>query len=881
MTTSQPSTIYLKDYRPASFIVDSVHLHVDLHEEEAVVTSVLSMKRNLNLDEVDPPLVLNGECMALQRILVDGRELSLDEYSVTEEFLTVHTLPDNFILEVKVVIHPEKNTSLTGLYKSRDNFCTQCEAHGFRRITYYYDRPDVMSKFTTTITADKKKYPMLLSNGNLIEERELSGGRHWVKWEDPSLKPAYLFALVAGDLDVLEDNFITMNKRDIALKLYLEKGYSDQGAFALEALKKAMRWDEQRYKREYDLDIYMIVAVSDFNMGAMENKGLNIFNTKYVLAKPETATDMDYVGIEGVIGHEYFHNWTGNRITCRDWFQITLKEGLTVFRDQTFTEEMTEESVARIDEVNVVRNQQFAEDAGPTSHPIRPESYIEINNFYTLTVYRKGAEVIRMIRTLIGKEKFHRGMDTYFERHDGQAVTTEDFVQVMQDASGKDLTHFKRWYGQAGTPILDVKGEYDYNNKTFTVLVRQSCFPTPGQEKKEALHLPLAVGLIGEDRCDIPLQLKGEDFSDQTTKILEVTQADQEFTFVNVPHKPVPSLLRGFSAPVKLHYDYSDDELLWLLQCDSDPIARWDAGQLYMQRLIFRLVDLQRSHKPMKMDVELSEAFAKLLAEHAENGRYLSKLLTLPMESYLNQQMTPVDVEAVHSAHSFVKRELATALTARWREVYDQNQVKGYQFNVADMGKRSLKGLCLSYLVATEKEDNQQLAYEQFKQSDNMTDRMSALLALNPHDCHWRDKALEAFYQAWQGQPLVVNKWLSLQSGSTLPTTLDAVKACLKHPAFDPYNPNNVYALIGGFGANDVRFHAVDGQGYAFIADQVICIDAANPQVAARMVMPLTRWQRFDKARQTQMQEQLQRILKTDGLSNDVYELAMKGVTSM
>ncbi len=879
MASFNPETIYLKDYRPADFLIETIHLNFDLHEEYVQVKSILEMKRNPVAKNREAALRLDGEHMQLKKVYLNGELLSQNEYQVDDVSLTIAKVPDEFTLETVVVIKPQENKSLSGLYQSRTNFCTQCEAQGFRRITYYLDRPDVMAIFTTTITADKTKYPYLLSNGNLIETRELAGNRHWAHWEDPSLKPCYLFALVAGDFDLLTETYKTLSGTDVDLHLYLEKGYKDQGDYALKALIKSMQWDEQKYGREYDLDVYMIVAVSDFNMGAMENKGLNIFNTRCVLAKPETATDSDYVLIEGVIGHEYFHNWTGNRITCRDWFQLTLKEGLTVFRDQTFTEDMTSPGVARIDTVNVVRNNQFLEDAGPMAHPIRPQSYIEINNFYTMTVYRKGAEVIRMIRTLIGEENFHKAMDLYFERYDGQAVTTEDFVNVMEDASGRDLTQFKRWYDQAGTPVLDIESEYDKKQKTFTLTVKQTTPATPGQKMKLPFHLPLAVGLISSKCEDMPTTLAGENKPQDGTRILEVTEPVQTFQFINVTEKPAVSLLRGFSAPVKLKYDYSDDELLWLLQCDSDFFSRYESAQQYLTRSIFRLVDQYQKGQSLTEDQELINAFKTILEDEHQDYQYIAQLLRLPGFSYLLQQNGCFDIEAIHVAREFIHKSLAIALAENWLHYYKKKPTGPYQFNMIDAGKRAISNLALDYLTATEDKQFYDLAYQQFRDADNMTDSMGALVSLNNYDCEQRQLALDEFYDKFKSQPLVVNKWLMLQASSLLPSTLENVKAQTKNPAFDIFNPNNVYSLIGGFANNILRFHDLSGESYHFLGDQILKLDAENPQVAARILQPLTRWQQFDKPRQALMRAELERILAHDKLSSDVYELTTKSLS--
>ncbi|OGO91949.1 MAG: aminopeptidase N [Coxiella sp. RIFCSPHIGHO2_12_FULL_42_15] len=878
MSQRKPRTIYLKDYQPTDFLIDAIYLHVDLHEAVTEVKSILKCRRNPSAATSKAPLRLDGEAMTLKAVYLDGKAISEQDYQVDAVSLTLLHVPDEFTLETVVDIKPQENKALSGLYKSGPNFCTQCEAEGFRRITYFLDRPDVMTRFTTTITADKTRYPVLLSNGNLLEERSLSNHRHWVHWEDPSLKPAYLFALVAGDFDLLQDQLTTMSDRIIDLRLYLEKGYKDQGSFALNALKKAMRWDEEKFGREYDLDIYMIVAVSDFNMGAMENKGLNIFNTRYILAKPMTATDNDYIAIESVIGHEYFHNWTGNRITCRDWFQLTLKEGLTVFRDEIFTEDMTSVGVARIDTSNVVRHLQFPEDAGPMAHPIRPASYMEINNFYTNTVYRKGAEVIRMIRTIIGETSFRKAMDLYFERHDGQAVTTEDFVQAMQDASQIDLSQFRRWYDQAGTPQLEIEGDYDETQQTFTLSVTQSCPATPGQKEKLPFHIPLAVGLISNQCQDMPSQLMGEQVAQSGTRILEIKNPKQVFTFVNVQEKPIPSLLRNFSAPVKLNYQYSDDELLCLLHGDSDPFARYEASQHYFCRLIFVLMDRLQRGEDLVMDNRLIDVYQKMVANEQQDMQFLARLVTIPGLNYLLQKKTPLDLELAQTAREYIQKSLAVCLSAEWLMHYERASSKEYQFTMVEVGQRAIKNVALSYLTATKEKKFYQMAFLQHEKANNMTDAMGALLALNDQDGEYREKALQQFYDQWQQQPLVVNKWLLLHAVSTLPSTLAQVKHYMTHPAFDIMNPNKVYSLLGGFGSNLLRFHEKNGAGYAFLTDQVLKIDPSNPQVAARILQPLTRWGQVDEERQKLMKQQLARILKAEKLSSDVYEMAQKSL---
>jgi len=875
--SDKPKAIYLKDYLPPAFFIDRVQLHVDLKEEATEVHAILTVRRNTAREEADLPLFLDGEAMQLNSISLDGKALTPEAYVLTAESLSIPHVPDEFKLETKVTIDPKNNASLTGLYQSNGNYCTQCEAEGFRRITYFPDRPDVMSHYQVAISADKKQYPILLSNGNLIEEKELADNRHWVLWEDPSLKPCYLFALVAGNFEFLQDHFITCTERSILVRVYVERGNLSQAAFALESLKNAMRWDELCYGREYDLDQYMIVAVGDFNMGAMENKGLNIFNTKYVLANSQTATDMDYMGIESVIGHEYFHNWTGNRITCRDWFQITLKEGLTVFRDQHFSADRGSPLLNRINAVNVIRNSQFPQDAGPMSHPIRPDHYIEINNFYTVTVYNKGAEVIRMIQTLITKDNFRKGMDLYFKRHDGQAVTTEEFLKSMEDASGKELTQFRRWYSQSGTPVLELSSHYDADQKTYTLSVKQSCPATADQKEKLPFHLPLSMALLNAKGEELPLQLKSESEAVPGTRVLDIKEAEQEFCFVNINELVTPSLSRHFSAPVILNYPYTLKELLWLIEHDTDDFNRWDAAQSAGTKILLDLVEKKQQNKTLSVDPAFLHLFSTLLENKSPNGILLEKLLILPSELYLAQQTKTADIESIHAVREWLKRTLALQLENQLLTHYQRlNQLVPYEYSMEALANRSLKNICLYYLLMTDKEEYQQLALNQFHQSNNMTDTMGALIALNDHDTAARERALIEFYGAWQGEPLVVDKWLMLQASSNIEHTLSDVKQLSMHPAFDIKNPNKVRALLSVFSANQARFHAASGEGYQFLSDEVIRIDAFNPQLAARVVEPLLRYQHLDSARQRLIRAELERISKTKNLSKNVYELVSK-----
>jgi aminopeptidase N len=879
-----PKPIYLKDYTPPAYLIERVELRFELGEEHTLVHSHLWVVRNPHIAFSHAyPLILDGQQLELVALRLNGVSLEPTQYTLDTEHLTLPLVPDTCELEITTRIYPQTNTSLEGLYQSSGNFCTQCEAEGFRKITYFLDRPDVMAIYTTTLVADKARYPVLLCNGNLIASGALADGRHWARWHDPFKKPTYLFALVAGQLQRVEDTFTTRSGRQIALHLYVEPGNIDQCDHALRSLKKAMAWDEKVFGLEYDLDIYMIVAVGDFNMGAMENKGLNIFNTKYVLAKPDTATDADYQAIEGVIGHEYFHNWTGNRVTCRDWFQLSLKEGLTVFRDQEFSADMGSRAVKRISDVRLLRSSQFPQDAGPMAHPVRPESYIEINNFYTVTVYNKGAEVVRMMHTLLGKEGFRRGMDLYFSRHDGQAVSTDDFVSAMEDANGADLLQFRRWYSQAGTPELQVSGHYDPHARTYTLGIRQFCPPTPGQPSKEAFHIPLAMGLLAAEGHDLPLQLQGETAPVGTSRVLELRQTEQEFQFVNVPSPPTPSLLRGFSAPVKLNLDFTDAVLTFVLAHDSDEFNRWEAGHTLATRTILKLVEERQLGKSWSLPATVSAAFGQALSNPDLDPALLNQLFALPDENYLAEQMAIVDVNGIHDARNFVRCALAENLRDQLLTRYKTSQeiASDYAIDAAAIGRRSLKNRCLDYLMQLNDPDLRQLCLTQFHDAANMTDALSALGMLANCECPERLATLAAFHERWQHEPLVMDKWFTLQATSQLPNTLAEVKALLKHPAFNIKNPNKVRSLIGAFcHANPVRFHAIDGSGYTFLTTQVEQLNALNPQMAARLVGAFTRWRRYDAKRQALMRTQLEHILQIPHLSPDVYEITAKSIAA-
>ncbi len=889
-------TIYLKDYAPPAFLISTIDLDIDIRDEHAQVRSTLALARNPKAADAHAPLVLDGDEITLESVTLDGRALAPGEYVLGAESLRIDKVPERFTLETVSRIHPSRNTRLEGLYASSNGFFTQCEAQGFRRITWFIDRPDVMARYTTSIHADQERYPVLLSNGNRVAAGGEAGGRHWAKWHDPFPKPCYLFAMVAAKLDKLEDRFVTRSGREAKLAVYVEPGKLDQCGFAMRCLKSAMKWDEDVFGLELDLDGYMIVAVGDFNSGAMENKGLNIFNTKYVLARPDTATDIDYQNIDRVVAHEYFHNWTGDRVTCRDWFQLSLKEGLTVFRDQEYGADRYSRAVQRIGEVRGLRVAQFPEDAGPMAHPVRPASYMEIRNFYTMTVYEKGAEVVRMQHTLLGPALFRKGMDLYFERHDGQAVTTDDFVQALQDASGIELAQFRRWYEQAGTPLVEAEGKYDAPARRYTLTLKQSCPPTQGQQTKLPFHIPFALGLVGPDGKDMPLRLEGEAPGSrmaraeprqggEITRVLSLKQPLERFVFVGVSAPPVPSLLRNFSAPVIVKYAYNEADLTHLMAHDANAFNRWEAGQRLALKLILRGIEARRvtlAHEQgaaSELDTPQAfiNAFARVLADAPRDPAFAAEALALPSEIYIAEQLDEVDPDAIHAVRSDLRRRLAQTLRAQWLATYHAQAVPGpYSPDAQAAGKRALRNLCLRYLMESDDRASRDLAFAQFESADNMTDAMAALSALANCDCPERTQALDAFYAKWNNEPLVVDKWLAVQAGSRLPGTLAEVKKLVAHPAFDIRNPNKVYALIRSFCGNHVRFHAADGGGYAFLAEQVNAIDGFNPQVAARMARAFDRWRKFDAARQKLARAALERIRDAKGLSNDVSEIVTK-----
>jgi aminopeptidase N len=898
MKEAQGKSIYLKDYLPPSYVIDETHLTFKLFEDKTLVSSRLFMRRNPNAGQQGrAELVLNGHDLVLEKLILDGEVLDSKDYTVTDDTLIIPKVPESFVLECETTIKPQENTSLEGLYKSRVMFCTQCEAEGFRKITYYLDRPDVLSSFTTRIEADKTLYPVLLSNGNNLASGDLEDGRHFVTWEDPFKKPSYLFALVAGKLSSVEDSYITCSDREIQLQIFVEKKDLDKCDFAITSLKKAMKWDEDVYGREYDLDIFMIVAVDDFNMGAMENKGLNIFNSSCVLANPATSTDQAFQRIEAIVAHEYFHNWSGNRVTCRDWFQLSLKEGFTVYRDSEFSADMGSRAVKRIEDVSFLRTVQFAEDSGPMAHSVRPESYMEISNFYTVTVYEKGAEVVRMQANLLGPEKFRQGTDLYFDRFDGMAVTTEDFVQVMEEVSGLDLVQFRRWYSQAGTPRLEVNGEYDSQLHTYSLTMSQSCLPTPSQATKEPFYIPLRMGLLDPQGMPMPLCLEqsGEEVGEGDGKndvsdelVLHFSEAEQSFVFKNITEQPVPVLLRGFSAPVKLHYPYSRDELMLLIQHEQDGFARWEASQQLALQILDELLLLYQQEKALVVDGRITAAYDSVLQAAVNDvsldKAMLSNLLLLPSEAYLAELAEEVDVDGIHFVREFLRRHLASELEEKFLAVYEscRNAVP-YIYSAEEIARRALQNTVLNYLACLDKSDCWELVQNQYKSANNMTDSSAAIRALvnNPsaQSKALRDELIAGFYETWQHENLVVDQWFSMQSAVSAPDNLEQIVSLMQHPAFDIKNPNKVRSVIGAFCHNNaVGFHQLDGSGYDFLADQVITLNTLNPQIASRLLTPLTRWRKFSKQRQEMMKAALNRIKETPDLSRDVFEVVSKSL---
>lgn len=894
MRTDTAVAIHRQDYQPPAYLVERIDIGFDLDPAQTRVAASSILQRNP--DSKQHELILHGDSVQLIALRMNGKTLNKRDYVLRGGTLRILHAPERVTLEIETLIEPEKNTSLMGLYVSNGNFFTQCEAEGFRKITFFPDRPDVMAKYRVMLRADKQHYPVLLSNGNLVEQGDLGDGRHYALWEDPFKKPSYLFALVAGKLVCEEQSIRLKSGRKVLLQVWVEDGNLDKTAHAMTSLIKSIRWDEERFGLELDLDRFMIVAVSDFNMGAMENKGLNIFNTKYVLANARIATDADYAGIESVVAHEYFHNWTGNRVTCRDWFQLSLKEGLTVFRDQEFSADMmgsaSGRAVKRIEDVRVLRAAQFPEDGGPMAHPVRPDSYLEINNFYTLTIYEKGAEVVRMYQTLLGREAFRKGMDLYFARHDGQAVTCDDFRAAMADAAGRDLAQFERWYSQAGTPRVKARSVYDQASRTYTLELTQTCPATPGQPHKLPMHIPVAVGLVDAQGCDLPLRLQRTTGPDElpiqalpTTLVLELTEPSQTFCFEDIEQAPLPSLLRDFSAPVVLEYDYSDDELAFLLAHDNDPFNRWEAGQRLMTRRLLGLaqegVQLAQAYPANALDHLIVEALRKLVSDDGLDPAFRDLVLTLPSESMLSEQVEVIDPQAIHQARRSLRVFLARSLQATLYDTYHANAVAGpYSAEPSHTGRRALRNNALSYLAELSDASVQSMLQAQWASATNMTDRLAALVAMTHAEHPAAADALHQFYQDFEAEALVIDKWFSLQAGSHV-TTAARVRELMRHPAFTLKNPNRARSVLFAFcNSNLVQFHAADGAGYALWAEQVIVLNEINPQVAARLARALDRWRKYTPSLQAGMESALEKVAAAPALSNDVAEVIGKALAN-
>ncbi|HWY16029.1 MAG TPA: aminopeptidase N [Rhizomicrobium sp.] len=874
MRTEEPRAVRLKDYKPYDYRIREIALDFALDPEATRVVARMQVERT-TLETA--PLVLNGEHLKLLLLKLDGRALAADEFALGAETLTIHAPPPRFALEIATEIAPARNTELEGLYVAKGIFCTQCEAEGFRRITYFPDRPDVLSVYTTRIEAAKDALPVLLSNGNLVEHGDLLGGRHFAVWRDPFPKPCYLFALVAGDLGHIADEFTTMSGRRVALRIYVEHGNEPRALYAMDSLKRAMRWDEEAYGREYDLDIFMIVAVSAFNFGAMENKGLNIFNDKVLLASPQTATDDDYARIEGVVAHEYFHNWTGNRITCRDWFQLSLKEGLTVFRDQSFSAAMRSPAVKRIDDVRALRMRQFQEDAGPLAHPVQPQAYITIDNFYTATVYEKGAEVIGMLKTLVDEEGYRKATDLYFARHDGQAATVEDWVRCFEDACGRDLGQFRLWYAQAGTPVVEAEGVYDSEMKTYALKLTQSLAPTPGQPDKKPMHMPVRLGLAGRSGRALPLTLDGENATGPEERVLEITRREQSFLFVDVPEPPLLSIGRRFSAPATFRTNTDRPGRAALMARDRDAFNRWESGQALAREVLIEMAGAALSGRVSAPDPILVDAMGEVLERAHEDRAFAALMLTPPLESEIALAMQPADPEAIHVARTDLIRAFAVAHRGAFERIYDTHDAaEQFSPDAESAGRRALRNACLRYLTAADDETAARRSDAHYRGASNMTEMMAGLAQLSRMNSPLREIAFAHFYDRFRDNALVLDKWLGLQASSPLPGTVHGVRALMKHPFFDIRNPNRVRALVGAFSANHLRFHAADGEGYALVGEALRTLDAINPQVAARMSGAFENWRRYDARRQALMRAELEAMLAMPERSANLFEVATK-----
>ncbi|GAB5390202.1 MAG: aminopeptidase N [Alphaproteobacteria bacterium] len=873
----ESKTKYRKDYQPPEWLIDKVDLHFELDDSNTVVKSKLKVKKNH--EGAERALWLDGDELTLKEVKVNGKVLGAGDFVESDKGLSIPGVKDGDVVEITNTINPSENTTLEGLYVSNGTFCTQCESEGFRRITYYPDRPDVMAPFTVSIEADKKRFPQIMSNGNPVESRDLPYGKHFAKWDDPFPKSPYLFALVGGDMDHIENEFTTMSGRKVKLGMYVDKGNKSRGVFALEALKRSMKWDEERYGREYELDVFNVVAVDDFNFGAMENTGLNIFNSSVALADPKTATDTNYFNVERVIAHEYFHNWSGNRVTLQDWFQLTLKEGFTVLRDQQYMADQCGGDVPRIDDVITMRTAQFTEDAGPMAHPIRPDSYESINNFYTGTVYKKGAEVLRMIETLIGREDFRKGSDLYFSRFEGKAVTCEDFIKSMEEASGKDLTQFRLWYSQAGTPDVSATGTYDAATKTYRLKLKQSIPDTPGQTNKKAMQIPVRMGLIGADGKDIPLTLDGEAKPGDTTRVIELKNGEQEFVFTGVESEPVPSLFRGWSAPVKLDMPLTDEQLRFRMKHDSDTFNRWDAGQELALREMKRLVADQQAGKALRMDASFSKAFGDALSDADMDDAFKAKMIGLPAHAYVSGTYDEVDVDALVAVRKYMRGQLAKDHKRALRGIVNARPVSvPFSTAPAAAGTRDLRNKALGYMMEDAGFRTTRQVYRQYRESSNMTDRLAAMALLADSNSRYRSRALDDFYREFKDDSLTINKWYGVQVGAISRDALSELKDLMKDDTFKWTNPNRIRAAIGGFAANPGKFHAADGSGYDFLADAVIKMDGINPHVSASLIGPLKMWKRFTPDRQKLMKKALEKIAAAPDLSANTAEVVSKSL---
>ena len=874
MKPENNSVIYRKDYQQPNYLVKSVSLGFMIEPDFTVVKSKIKFSRQNNSQ--NHQLELNGVDLELLQISIDGNKLNDEDYKVDEESLIVFEVPETFELQVENKIYPSQNKALEGLYQSGSFFLTQCEAEGFRKITYYPDRPDVMASFDVTLVADKEKYSVLLSNGNLVSSGNLSNGKHYARWSDPHPKPSYLFAIVAGDLSYIEENYLTSEGNNVVLRIYVEEENINSCQYAMDSLVRSMKWDEKRYGLAYDLSQYNIVATNDFNMGAMENKGLNIFNSKYVLARPETATDNDFIGVEAVIGHEYFHNWTGNRVTCQDWFQLSLKEGLTVFRDQEFTADMQSRAVKRIEDVRTLKAFQFTEDAGPMSHPIRPDSFIEINNFYTLTVYEKGAEVVRIYHTLFGEKGFRKGMDLYFKRHDGQAVTCDDFRKAMADANDTNLEQFELWYSQNGTPRVSIKEKYNKKKQKYTLSIKQKHPENVDKKDYQPMLIPIKVALFSEDGTQLALDKAGN-----TEQVFQIVEKKQKLVFKNISSKPIASLFREYSAPVIVDFQQDTDNLVQLIKFDTDSYNRWDAAQIISSKVILGAYNSMCQNKDADCPKHFIQAMRQVLTDFETDPSLLAETLSLPDLKTLMVSMHDIKVDVLYKAREFVKKAMANALEVEFLSVYNQNFVEGdYQVESEDVAKRSLKNTCLAYLMCSDNPDIKRLCQQQYESANNMTDCISALSLYVHHQAEGYNDLLMDFFNKWHDNALVMDKWFIIQATSPAFGTLDKVYELMQHSAFSLENPNKVRSLIGAFASgNLLHFHHESGKGYEFLADQVIALNKINPQVASRMVSIFNTWKKFDKNRRELLSQQLMKIKDSADLSPDVFEIVDKALS--